>query len=72
MSFIGTCGHQVDKLEDLEVVRLKTEDCDPYIGFCAAVFYAMYCKRCAEEAKTWDEYLASDEEADEWLSKCSG
>lgn len=61
----ASCGHQLAPHEDTVVVRYGASECDAIEGYSAAVAYVSFCPACAENAKSWPEYLA-DGVPDEW------
>jgi hypothetical protein len=66
-SITATCGHKLDRAEDGVDVRYGGYDCGAY-GYEKCVAYVVFCPTCAAEAKTWPEYIASDEDERRWFS----
>lgn len=65
MPIIASCGHEAT---ETETVRYHSEHCDAVEGFVPCVVYAEYCSICAIKARTWPEYLPTNEAADNWLA----
>lgn len=67
----ASCGCELKSGDEGVYVILSGEDCDAVDGFHPCTFHHWYCTPCAEKAKTWPEFLPSQEAADEWLTKAS-
>lgn len=66
-SITASCGCKIENFDDGEDIRYGSEDCDPIDGFHRVVVYAFYCKPCAARARTWPEFIETEEQADAWL-----
>lgn len=65
---IATCGHKLDDRGGVDI-RYASETCDAIEGFSPCVVYSHYCPECAEQARSWPEFIADDEaEAAFWAS----
>jgi hypothetical protein len=51
MAITLTCGHSVERLEDMHDVSWEEEQCIAGDGFVPCTVYAVYCPACAEKMK---------------------
>lgn len=70
MSIKFSCGCWGEEGDEGTFVMLATEECDAIDGFYPTVAYHHVCKYCAEEWKTWPDYLPDKEAVNAfWRSK---
>lgn len=65
-SITATCGHKLANADEGVDVRYGGYDCGAY-GYEKVVSYVVFCPKCAEEAKKWPEYIATDEDEARWF-----
>jgi hypothetical protein len=63
---VASCGHELDRAEDGEVV-ISQSAVWAFDGVHRAYSSAFYCPTCAAMAKQWPEYMPNVEAADAWL-----
>lgn len=67
-SITASCGHKVASMEDGADVRYGGHDCDAVDGFQPCIFYAFFCRPCAEKLKASGDLIETDEQEDAWFN----
>lgn len=65
-----SCGCKFSGGEDFEEVSVMYRDwsCDAITGYSNAVAHASYCRKCADDLKQTPYFIATEEEAEAWMS----
>lgn len=67
-SITASCGHVLTDGDEGREVRYSGETCDAVEGFKPCVHYAWFCTACADEARSWPEFLPDEAAAEAFFT----